>query len=219
MHRHQEIAEGTFNFGKVKMVIHTVTGHRVAMKFISKQVINATKTRTRMQREVKYMQTLRHAHIIKLYEVIPTPTDIVIVLEYADGDPFNYIVANGRIPEPRARWVFQQLISGIEYSHRLNIVRRDLKQENVSFADFGLSNDIKDGGFLNTSSYLSPDAKNLIMGMLAVGPMKRITVSEILQHPFFTADLPRYTPATTRTRLGPATLASPATKGSRLRAY
>ena len=28
--------------------------------------------------------------------------------------------------------------------------------------------------------------------MLAVDPVKRITVSEILQHPFFTADLPRY---------------------------
>lgn len=36
------------------------------MKFISKQVINATKTRTRVQREVEYMRTLRHAHIIKL---------------------------------------------------------------------------------------------------------------------------------------------------------
>ena len=82
----QEIAEGTF--GKVKsapdlfvrcdsrltrlllmstVAIHTVTGHKVAMKFISKQVINATKTRTRVQREVEYMRTLRHAHIIKLY--------------------------------------------------------------------------------------------------------------------------------------------------------
>lgn len=78
----QEIAEGTF--GKVKsayssyslllrsvyltltVAVHTVTGHRVAMKFISKQVINATKTKTRVQREVEYMRTLRHPHIIKL---------------------------------------------------------------------------------------------------------------------------------------------------------
>jgi carbon catabolite-derepressing protein kinase len=28
--------------------------------------------------------------------------------------------------------------------------------------------------------------------MLAVDPVKRITVPEILQHPFFTTDLPRY---------------------------
>lgn len=41
-------------------------------------------------------------------------------------------------------------------------------------------------------SYLSADARGLINGMLAVDPVKRITVPEILQHPFFTTDLPRY---------------------------
>ena len=41
-------------------------------------------------------------------------------------------------------------------------------------------------------SYLSQNARALIQGMLAVDPVKRITVPEILQHPFFTANLPRY---------------------------
>lgn len=40
--------------------------------------------------------------------------------------------------------------------------------------------------------YLSPDAKSLISAMLAVDPVKRITIPEITQHPFFTTDLPRY---------------------------
>lgn len=40
--------------------------------------------------------------------------------------------------------------------------------------------------------YLSTDAKGLINGMLAVDPVKRITVPEIMQHPFFTIDLPKY---------------------------
>jgi len=41
-------------------------------------------------------------------------------------------------------------------------------------------------------NYLSPDAKSLITAMLAVDPVKRITIPEITQHPFFTNDLPRY---------------------------
>ena len=41
-------------------------------------------------------------------------------------------------------------------------------------------------------SHLSQDARALIQGMLAVDPVRRITVPEILQHPFFTTDLPRY---------------------------
>lgn len=255
----QDIAEGTF--GKVKMATHTITGQKVAMKYISKAVIHMTKTKTRVQREVEYMRTLRHPHIIKLYEVISTPTDIIIVLEYAGGELFNYIVANGRMPEPRARRFFQQLISGIEYSHKLKIVHRDLKPENVlldddlnvKIADFGLSNEIKDGDFLKTScgspnyaapevirgglytgpeidvwscgvilyvmlcgrlpfedddvqtlftkisqgsyhmpSYLGADARGLINHMLAIDPVKRITIPEITQHPFFRTDIPRY---------------------------
>ncbi|KAF8621753.1 hypothetical protein AX15_007546 [Amanita polypyramis BW_CC] len=255
----KDIAEGTF--GKVKMAMHTITGHKVAMKYISKAEIQREKTKTRVRREFEYMRTLRHSHIIKLYEVISTPSDIIFVLEYAGGELFNYIVHNGRLPEARARRFFQQIISGIEYSHRLKIVHRDLKPENVllddglnvKIADFGLSNEISDGDFLTTScgspnyaapevirggvyagpeidvwssgvilyvmlcgrlpfedddvqvlfgkisqgnfhlpSYLSPDARNLITTMLVVDPLKRITIPEITQHPFYTADLPRY---------------------------
>jgi len=54
--------------------VHTITGHEVAMKYISKQVINATKTKTRVQREVEYMRMLRHPHIIKLYVSPPFVT-------------------------------------------------------------------------------------------------------------------------------------------------
>ncbi len=113
------------------------------------------------------------------YEVISTPSDIIIVLEYAGGELFNYIVANGRMDEPQARRFFQQLISGIEYSHHLKIVHRDLKPENVlldddlnvKIADFGLSNEIKDGDFLKTScgspNYAAPE---VIRGGLYTGP-------------------------------------------------
>lgn len=83
------------------------------------------------------------------------------------------------MPEPRARRFFQQLISGIEYSHKLKIVHRDLKPENVlldddlnvKIADFGLSNQIKDGDFLKTScgspNYAAPE---VIRGGLYTGP-------------------------------------------------
>ena len=84
---------------------------------------------------------------LRRYEVISTPTDIIFVLEFAGGELFNYIVTHGRMPEQRARRFFQQIISGIEYSHRLKIVHRDLKPENIlrtregtlKILDFGLA--------------------------------------------------------------------------------
>lgn len=81
--------------------------------------------------------------------------------------------------EKRARRFFQQIISGIEYSHRLKIVHRDLKPENVlldddlnvKIADFGLSNEISDGNFMETScgspNYAAPE---VIRGAIYPGP-------------------------------------------------
>ena len=70
-----------------------------------------------------------------------------MVLEYAGGELFDYIVQNGRMKEVESRRFFQQMICAVEYCHRHKIVHRDLKPENllldenlnVKIADFGLS--------------------------------------------------------------------------------
>ena len=61
------------------------------------------------------------------------------------------------------------------------------------FDPFGLSLLLRmvEGNFY-IPNHLSPDARSLITSMLAVDPVKRITIPDITQHPFFTTDLPRY---------------------------
>lgn len=102
-----------------------------------------------------------------------------MVLEYAGGELFDYIVQNGRMSEDKARRFFQQIICAVEYCHRHKVVHRDLKPENllldehlnVKIADFGLSNIMTDGNFLKTScgspNYAAPE---VISGKLYAGP-------------------------------------------------
>ena len=102
-----------------------------------------------------------------------------MVLEYAGGELFDYIVKHGRMSEDKARRFFQQIVCAVEYCHRHNIVHRDLKPENllldsdlnVKIADFGLSNIMTDGNFLKTScgspNYAAPE---VISGKLYAGP-------------------------------------------------
>ncbi|KAG2786318.1 hypothetical protein JG687_00017303 [Phytophthora cactorum] len=253
---------GIGSFGKVKLAEHDITGHKVAIKILNRNKIRSLDMSEKVRREITLLRKMRHPHIIRLYEVIDTPTDIFMVLEYiAGGELFDYIVSKGRLAPEEARHFFHQIISGVEYCHFHRIVHRDLKPENllldadnnIKIADFGLSNSMEDGDFLRTScgspnyaapevisgslyagpevdvwscgvilyallcgslpfddesipnlfkkirggmyslpSHLSEMARDLIPRMLVVDPMKRITIPEIRQHPWFQIDLPPY---------------------------
>lgn len=51
-----------------------------------------------------------HPHIIRQYEVIETPEDIYVVMEYVKaGELFDYIVEKGKLHEDEARYLFQQV--------------------------------------------------------------------------------------------------------------
>ncbi|KAF3075757.1 hypothetical protein TsFJ059_002703 [Trichoderma semiorbis] len=169
---------GEGSFGKVRLAIHNGTGQQVALKIITRKKLISRDMAGRVEREIEYLQLLRHPHIIKLYTVIKTPAEIIMVLEYAGGELFDYIVQNGRMKEAEARRFFQQMICAVEYCHRHKIVHRDLKPENllldenlnVKIADFGLSNIMTDGNFLKTScgspNYAAPE---VIGGKLYAG--------------------------------------------------
>jgi len=118
--------------------------------------------------------------VIRLYELIDTPSDIFMVMEFVSGgELFDHIVHKLRLREVEARKFFQQIVSGVEYCHRNMVVHRDLKPENllldanmfVKIADFGLANVMKDGEFIKTScgspNYASPE---VVSGKSYSGP-------------------------------------------------
>lgn len=158
---------------------HMATHERVALKIINRKTLAKSDMQGRVEREISYLRLLRHPHIIKLYDVIKSKDEIIMVIEYAGKELFDYIVQQGRMSEDVARRFFQQIISAVEYCHRHKIVHRDLKPENllldenlnVKIADFGLSNIMTDGNFLKTScgspNYAAPE---VISGKLYAGP-------------------------------------------------
>ncbi|VDD78641.1 unnamed protein product [Mesocestoides corti] len=171
---------GSGTFGKVKVAIHKSTGVQVAVKIVNRDKIKALDVAGKLRREIQNLWLFRHPHIIKLYQVISTPTDIFMIMEYVSGgELFEFIVKSGKISERDARKFFQQIISGVDYCHRHKVVHRDLKPENllldcnhnVKIADFGLSNIMQDGEFLRTScgspNYAAPE---VISGKLYAGP-------------------------------------------------
>ncbi|KAL3681913.1 hypothetical protein R1sor_024869 [Riccia sorocarpa] len=171
---------GLGSFGKVKIAEHSLTGQKVAIKILHRKKIREQNMDKRVRREIKILRLIMHPHIIRLYEVIEGPSHIFLVLEYLKcGELFDYIIEKGRLSECEARRLFQQILSGVEYCHSNMVVHRDLKPENllldakcnIKIADFGLSNIMRDGHFLNTScgspNYAAPE---VISGKLYAGP-------------------------------------------------
>jgi 5'-AMP-activated protein kinase catalytic alpha subunit len=191
---------GTGSFGKVKKAYHQLTRHTVAIKIVNRTKIKQLDVVGKIRREIQNLRLFRHPHIIKLYQVISTPTDIFMVMEFVSGgELFDYIVKKGKLTEAEARPFFQQIISGVDYCHRHMVVHRDLKPENllldhashVKIADFGLSNIMKDGELLKTScgspNYAAPE---VVSGELYAGQEVDIWSCGVILYALLTGTLP-----------------------------
>jgi len=152
------IGEGTF--GKVKLGTHILTGEKVAVKILEKERIVDVADVERVAREIHILKLIQHPHVIQLYEIIETPRQLYLIMEYCSGgELFDHIVASGRVREREACRFFHQILAGVEQIHRTNVVHRDLKPENlllddhrnIKIVDFGLSNTFQDGQLLKTA--------------------------------------------------------------------
>lgn len=50
--------------------MHQVSGQKVALKIISRKKLNNRDMAGRVEREIAYLQLLRHPHIIKLFVLV-----------------------------------------------------------------------------------------------------------------------------------------------------
>ena len=62
---------GEGSFGKVKLAIHQPSGRQVALKVITRRKLLSRDMVGRVEREIQYLQLLRHPHIIKLCVLSP----------------------------------------------------------------------------------------------------------------------------------------------------
>ena len=153
------IGRGTFS--KVKLALHLPTKQKVAIKILDQEKIVDETDIERIKREIKILSILHHKNIVHLYETITNENNIYIIMEYIEGkDLFQYINSLQRLTEYKSSQLFRQLISCLEYIHKLGIVHRDIKPENIlidkekknlKLVDFGLGNIYKKNELVKTA--------------------------------------------------------------------
>jgi len=153
----EKLGEGMF--GTVKLGTHKITNEKVAIKFLNKNRISQAQ-KVLLDRELSILEKMNHFNIAKLYSIIETENIIYLIQEYSSGKELSYYIENHpKIDEKEICKFFQQMISGVEYIHKMGVAHRDLKPENIlltraydiKIIDFGLSNKYTEGQLLKTS--------------------------------------------------------------------
>uniref|UniRef100_A0A0A0KZ14 non-specific serine/threonine protein kinase n=1 Tax=Cucumis sativus TaxID=3659 RepID=A0A0A0KZ14_CUCSA len=159
---------GAGNIGVARLLRHKHTKQLVAMKYIER----GPKIDENVAREIINHRSLQHPNIIRFKKVVLTPTHLAIMMEYAaGGELFERISKAGRFSEDEARYFFQQLISGVDYCHSMQICHRDLKLENtlldgsqaprLKICDFGFSKSSvlhsRPKSTIGTPAYIAPE--------------------------------------------------------------
>jgi serine/threonine protein kinase len=68
---------GKGNFATVKQAVHVFSGEQVAVKIIDKTKLDST-GKTHLLQEVRCMKLLQHPNIVRLYEIIDTPSTLYV---------------------------------------------------------------------------------------------------------------------------------------------
>jgi len=176
--------------GEVQRAIKTISLQKLRLQRDYERIAD------KLNREVSILFALRHPRIVSLFDVVEEPGHkLHLVMELVEGGPegvelFDYIVARGSFSEISARYVFLQIVEGLQYIHSKDIVYRDLKPENilvdekaskrsegffeVKLSDFGHSKMIKDGYStaltrVGTPQYWAPEVSDGTYGASGYG--------------------------------------------------
>ncbi|HXV91672.1 MAG TPA: Stk1 family PASTA domain-containing Ser/Thr kinase, partial [Pseudonocardia sp.] len=170
----------TLGYGGMSEVhrgMDTRLGRDVAVKVLRADLARDPQFQMRFRREAQNAAALNHPAIVAVYDTGEVQGDFgplpYIVMEYVEGQTLRDIIkTQGPLSDRRAIEVMADVCAALDFSHRHQIIHRDVKPANIMITrtgavkvmDFGIARALGEGqnvtqtaAVIGTAQYLSPE--------------------------------------------------------------
>ncbi|MFB0564307.1 MAG: protein kinase, partial [Candidatus Aminicenantaceae bacterium] len=166
----EELGKG--GMGKVYRVEDKKIKEEVALKLIKPEVASDKKTIERFSNELKMARKIAHRNVCRMYDLGEKKGTHYITMEYVPGEDLKSSIRRmGPLTPGKTLFIAKQVCEGLAEAHRLGVVHRDLKPQNIMIdkdgnariMDFGIARTVKGKGLtgagvmVGTPEYMSPE--------------------------------------------------------------
>jgi len=171
--RYQVIEElGSGGMGKVYKVIDKEVKEKIAIKVLKPEISFDERIIERFRNELKLARKISHPNVCRMYDLLKEKGLYFITMEYVSGEDLKSTIARvGQLSVGKALAIAEQICKGLAEAHKLGVVHRDLKPQNViidrqgdaRIMDFGIAQThttkglTEPGVMIGTPEYMSPE--------------------------------------------------------------
>ena len=171
--RYQIIEElGKGGMGRVYRVLDRKINEEVALKLIRPEIAADKKTIERFSNELKFARKIAHRNVGRMYHLGEEEEIHYITMEYVHGENLKGMIRMmGQLSPGKTVFIAKQVCEGLIEAHRMDVVHRDLKPQNIMIdkdgnariMDFGIARSLQAKGItgagvmIGTPEYMSPE--------------------------------------------------------------
>ncbi|MGB2763255.1 MAG: protein kinase [Candidatus Aminicenantaceae bacterium] len=171
--RYQVIEElGKGGMGRIYKVVDKKINEEVALKLIRPEIAADKNTIKRFSNELKFARKISHRNVGRMYHLGEEEGIHYITMEYVPGENLKDMIGMmGQLSPGQAVSIARQVCEGLSEAHKLNVVHRDLKPNNIiidregnaRIIDFGIARSLKakcitrSRMMVGTPEYMSPE--------------------------------------------------------------
>src|SRR5437868_10169175 len=122
---------GSGGMGRVYKVRNSITDRIEAMKVLLPYLEGHEGVAARFLREIKVLAALNHPNIATLHTALTIDNQLVMIMEYVEGESLSSRLNHGPVPVADALKYFDQVLSALSYAHQRHVIHRDIKPANM----------------------------------------------------------------------------------------